>query len=640
MLDRAISRRTLMKGATGSGLAMTFGWTSGCAPDSPLDPLEGAVRGLPLPTAGRDTFARVPDAFNRRVRSGTTTVPLSLLEGALPASLAGHVFFQSLSLLPTDSGFSGDSLIWRIDFDQPTPQITSRILETTDFHMGEAFADTPLRFESHGMMRLGPLGLLDQANTALVQLDGNRLIATVDGGRPWEVDPATLAPVGPVGWLKDYRPMAELVGFNQFLCPMNITTAHPPYDAETGEYYGVSLSIIPVPGMHYCEVLCWDGAGEIKRVPLLTPDLQPILISQTAHQICVSRDYLVILDASSSIEFTKLAESPHSWASGQTVPPRPDSHFWVIRRDDLRRTTGSAIARRAIVPRESGHFMVDYENEPGRIVIHSPHTSALDFAEWIMPFDVHPNSRTTVRPALVDAITPVNYDIGVVGRYEIEVQTGRVLDQTAFFNDWTWGTGGLTARNPKMAANTGGDVFHCNSGFPTDLAIERVYSGFIPYPQRLVPNEELPWEGVPTSLVRIDHDASRVVDGYFFAGDLFAWTPTFVPHNGTATGGAAGHVVVVVFGDRPGPNSVGTELWIFDASNLAQGPVAKLGRSDLNMPLTLHSVWLDSLHVTRPPSRVDVAKELTERATTWSLDPSVLGILRSEVLPAYERSVV
>ncbi len=631
-----MDRRMFLRGAAVGGAAIAVGTgAASCTPmPRPDDPLGAGPHPFPGPTAGRDQWARIPAAFNRRVTAETATSGLRLLDGALPGDMAGHVFFQSLALQPSDAGFSGDGLIWRVDLDGAAPTVTSRLLRTTDYLMAEAFADTRYRFESRGMTRLGPLGLQNQPNTALVALDGNRLIATVDGGRPWELDPETLDPVGPVGRLDDYRPMLDLP-FNRFLCPMTITSAHPPYDRETGEYYGISLSIVPLPGMAYTEVLAWGGSGSIKRVPVLTPDLQPLLISQHAHQIAVTRHHLVLLDAAGTIEYAKLLNPPNSAEAGEASAPRPESYFYVIDRDDLRRTNGSVVAQRAVIARESGHFMVDYESTRERLVIHSAHTSASDFAEWIQPYDRHPVSGTPVRSELVNAITPVNYDIGVVGRYEVNARTGALVDQSVFYDDHTWGTGGLVARNPRTSAATLGDVFHANSGFPTDLALQRVAKGFDPHPYRLVPMDELPWAGVPSSLVRIDHDAGRVVDAYFYPGDRFGWTPTFVPRRGAATGSADGYLLAVVYGDQVTADSAGTELWIFRADDLRRGPVARLGSPDLQVPLTLHSVWLDSTRSSRPDERIDVDSELLERADTWHFDPEVAATLRGEVLPAY-----
>ena len=580
----------------------------------------------------------MPAAFNRKVTAETPKVALDVLDGSVPDGLAGHVFFQSLALGPRDVALSGDPLIWRIDLDGAAPTVTSKLLRSTDYLLGQAFADTDYRFDSHGMLRLGKLGLQDQPNTAFVRMDGNRLFATVDGGRPWEFDPATLNPVGPLGRLDEYRAMVAPTATDQQLCPMMITSAHPPYDPETGEYYGASLSIIP-GAAGYFEVLCWSGDGDIKQVPLVLANGQPLVLSQNAHQIAVTRHHLVIVDASGTIEFAKLSAPPDSKAAGAFTAPNPNAHFYIVDRDDLRHTTTTATARTAIIPREVGHFMVDYASTKQRLVVHVPHTSASDFAEWIQPYDVHPKTGKPVRAALVNAITPVCYDAGVVGRYEVDATSGKVLHSTSFHNDWTWGTGGLTARNPNTPVDTLGDLFHINSGFPTDLAVQRVYDGFTDYPHRLVALDDLPWKGVPSSLVRIDHDAGRVMDSYRFEGDRFAWTPTFVPRNGTAKGPTDGHLVVVVFSDKKTEKSSGVELWVFAADALADGPVAKLGRADLKVPMTVHSIWLDSLRSTRPETRVDVAGELTARAATWTSDPQVAGILKSDVLPTYERVV-
>jgi len=628
-------RRFLTVLGAGAGMAAAGVPTWACSATPAPDPLAGGPLGAPTPTPGRDRWARVPRAFNRRVRSEQSTVPLDVLEGELPADMAGHVLFQSLSLTDADAGFSGDALVWRVDLDGDVPMITSRLLRTTDLILHDAVVDTDLRFESRGVSRLGPLGMQNQVNTALVPIHGNRLLATIDGGRSWEIDPASLAPVGPVGRLDEYHAIVDLP-FNRHLCPLTITSAHPPYDPETGEFYGISLSTVPIPGLIYCEILCWDGVGAMKRVPLTTPDGAPVLLSQSAHQMCISRDHLVIADTSTIIEFGKLTSPPHSAEAAEAQTPRPDTVLFIVSRDEMRATKGGATAVHSVIPRESGHLMVDYDNAPGRIVVHSAHTSAMDFAEWVMPTDRHPETGEPVRADLVDAITPVSYDIGVVGRYEIDTRSGTVLDQQAFFDDRTWGSGGLTARNPLTPNGTVGDVFHANSGMPTDIAVERMHAVFTSYPHRIVPDADLPWEGVPTSLLRIDHDAGRVADSYWFDGDLFGWTPTFVPRRGSARGSTDGYLVVVVYSDRVDAATSGTELWVFDAAKLSDGPVARLGRADLAMPLTLHSAWLDSTRATRPDYRVDVAAELTERAGSWVLDPRVASIVRNDVIPAYD----
>lgn len=561
-------------------------------------------------------------------------MPLGVLAGAVPADIAGHVFFQSLSMTDADVGFGGDSMIWRLDLAGEGVTATSRILRTTDYLMYEAFADTPFAFHARGMARAGPLGMQNQTNTALVPMAGNRLIATIDAGRPWEFDPATLEPLTPVGALTEYRPVLELPrGVNEPLCPLTITSAHPPYDAHTGEYYGIAASIVPFA--NFVNILLWDGSGAMRSIPVVGRDGRPIYISQTAHQMCVTRDHVLILDAAITLEGGKLLDDPRSTAAGQVNAPRDSSHIFIIRRDHLRAATGGVVATMADVPRESGHMFVDYAGTPGRVVVHLPHTPAMDTGEWIMPYDRHAHSDTPVDAALHGCISPVSYDRGVIGRYDIDVATGAILDSTTITGDWTWGTGGLTARNPLTPDDTLGDLFHANSGFPTDLAVARVRNVFDTYRHRQVPLDDMPWAGIPSSLVRVDHDAGTVADAFGFPGDRFCWTITFAPRRGAATGSADGYIVAVVYSDDRTTESSGREVWIFDAAHLSSGPVTILGHAQLDIPLALHSVWLDSTVSSRPDYRVDVEAELTDRADSWRFDPVVAGTIRNEVLPHY-----
>ena len=57
-----------------------------------------------------------------------------------------------------------------------------------------------------------------------------------------------------------------------------------------------------------------------------------------------------------------------------------------------------------------------------------------------------------------------------------------------------------------------------------------------------------------------------------------------------------GYIVVVVLSDDDSTEgSSGDELWVFDAANLSQGPLTRLGHPDLDLPFTLHSCWMESI---------------------------------------------
>lgn len=603
-------------------------WMTGCAPPGPNST---APRTVSLAGA-RDGFGIAPFSINRHTTREHTALPLSTLDGALPADLAGHVFIQSLALGPDDLAFGGDSMIWRIDLG-PNPTVTNRIPRHADRLLYEGAAGTHLAFHPRGISRTGPLGLQSMANTALVPINGNRLIATMDGGRPWEVDPATLASVAPVGSIDDYRQVVQFTGLNELLAPIIISTAHPAYDHRTGEFYGMSTSI--VPGANFCDVMVWDGQGPARAVSLYGPDSQPIWIRQSAHQMCVTRHHVIIIDSGITFEGGKLLGNVEAVEAGWMNPPVNYSRLTIVSRAALASGAKHVSAVVAKIPRESGHFHVDYDSSENRCVVHVPHTPASDVGEWLLKSDTHPSTGAPVDPRLVGAITPLSYDQGVVGRYEIDTNTGSVIHGDSISGEWAWGSGGLTARNPLTPDDHLGDMFHANFGFPTNLAIRRADRAFRNYEHRIIDHDTMPWAGVPTTLVRIDHDDLALRDGYTFPGDRFCWNITFAPRHGTSTASTDGYIVAVVYSDQPTPNSSGVEFWIFDAANLSTGPLAKLGHRDLDVPLTLHSTWLSHLTATRPELTVDVVGELTRKAATWRFDPLVADIVKEHVAPAF-----
>ncbi|MGP1384988.1 MAG: carotenoid oxygenase family protein [Thainema sp.] len=313
---------------------------------------------------------------------------LNVVAGALPTDISGHAFIVApvgsvtSNGLPNPSGthiWNGNGLIYRLDFDQPGQvNLTTRLAKSPCY-----YADVATRpgsrfehyqFQDHGMARFSPkLGMRDELNTAFVpmQFGGNqstRLAITFDGGRPYEIDPVSLAVVTPVGSNQEWRPGAKLgVPFAPVL-----STAHPAFDGVTGQFftvnYGRSLTnfIETIPAIYDLDVLPheleellrqiaaffndqwivqilfsplralgqwvidgiqavfaqllgvedfvylirWDGEGDVERWRLILPDGRPVRIEQTMHQIAVSRDYVVIMDTCLKFGLEQILNNP------------------------------------------------------------------------------------------------------------------------------------------------------------------------------------------------------------------------------------------------------------------------------------------------------------------------------------------
>ena len=80
------------------------------------------------------------------------------------------------------------------------------------------------------------------------------------------------------------------------------------------------------------------------------------------------------------------------------------------------------------------------------------------------------------------------------------------------------------------------------------------------------------------------------------------------------------------------PYNLSDEFWIFDAQNLAQGPICRVGHPDLNMPLTLHSLHVDSL-----PSgdsyQISIYDDYS--AQIAGLDESIIALFEAEVFTRF-----
>jgi len=148
------------------------------------------------------------------------------IEGALPRELNGTLFRNgpSQNVLPPEGAealhlFDGDGYVHALRFEDGRAHHRSRFVRTQSFLAEEK--------EGRYCMSAGNLAVENpievprvQPNTNVVHHAG-RLFALVENAPPFEIDPKTLAPIGPF----DYD--GKMVGMS--------TTAHPKVDGVTGQ---------------------------------------------------------------------------------------------------------------------------------------------------------------------------------------------------------------------------------------------------------------------------------------------------------------------------------------------------------------------------------------------------------------------
>ena len=198
-------------------------------------------------------------------------IELNVLEGSIPASIHGFVFINSATGsvnsggLPYSKGniefntpiFNGDGYVIKLDLNETGKiKLQSRLMKTPSYYADEALAENGeardnkkfegWEFKNNGMARMSKvLGQRNQANVSVVPVkfresEPLRMLATYEAGRPWEINPATLDIIAPVGKSEDFLSLVPN-WFLRYPFPAVLSSAHPVFDYETREMFSVSF---------------------------------------------------------------------------------------------------------------------------------------------------------------------------------------------------------------------------------------------------------------------------------------------------------------------------------------------------------------------------------------------------------------
>lgn len=448
----------------------------------------------------------------------------------------------------------------------------------------------PWLFRKVFVMEASPFGVTNLANTN-VQPMNDRLFLGYDVGRPVEIDPETLDYVTAVGdnteWVHSLPGLIE---------PMTSVAAHPAPAYDENALYFVNYLQIPLPGIETGTwVARWALDGPVERWKL-----DGIGKFDSIHDIKATKDYLVITDL-------PFATEPAVVMGGPRKRPNQDfTRLWIVSKKDLRQTPagGSVPFRELKIPMSTGHIAVDYDNPGGEITVYLQHIGTADLA-----ITCNPNERNRDGQMFDpnhDGLIALDSQPSVVGRYRIAAGTGELketklaYDRDQFWGGILWTQNVYTDSSQRKARN----LFYGSMGFDPELMAETTWRLYKDYQHAIVPMDRLPEKYIPGALARVDLEQMEYSDVYRYGDGMFPHPPTFVPRR-NCQHDLDGYVVVVVHKKAP------KEIHIFDAANLAQGPVAVASAPDFNPPFMLHSCWMAPRKGPRPSQyRVDPVKEV------------------------------
>ncbi len=372
---------------------------------------------------------------------------------------------------------------------------------------------------------------------------------------------------------------------------------------------------------NFVYVIRWDGKSRLQKWKVVNPSGFPIKIRQSMHQIGITEDYIVLMDTAFKFLIEELLPAEDSKKSVDIervirnlldTPQLPDNNIYIVRRADMTPQNKRVVARKAVIPRETAHFLVDYKSGDRQITIHIAHMCAWDPAEWLRDIDWQDDSNTNMQRlygVIVGAM-----DISRLGCHVIDAETGKIVrsdltpvnQDDAGYSSYTWGPE-LYAYQENPPSGRLENIYWSCLGAWEELLTAHSIEMYSKYKYREIPVDEirkLTQQGIKANLLRLHiapldsvtagQNRLQIQDVYEFEAGYFGTSPQFVPIAGKE-GSTDGYIVCVVYHEPDNETETGKEIWIFDAKNLSNGAICKLTHPQMNFGFTVHTTWMPKI---------------------------------------------
>ncbi len=404
----------------------------------------------------------------------------------------------------------------------------------------------------------------------------------------------------------------------------------------------------------------WKGEGTgVEEWQVLRSNGRRVKIKQSLHQMGITKDYVLLADSAFKLvledllpsfnsknlflkDIGRYLSSIHEYLS---YPQLPYTRIYIIPRDKLKQGVKTVKAKEVKIVPETAHFLVDYENPDGKIILHVAHTAATDPAEFLHLDEnsYYKDEKVTeeLRERAGMFVAPM--DASRIGSWSIDVE--KETCQSVFVSDdqcsqhlWAISLYAWQGFQPNQFTDI---YFNCWGGWQ-ELLSESIFEMYNNYEERLVSVEEVVEtikKGKPANLLRMHIDRTEssptkltIADIYNFPPGFLGNSPQFVPRLGTDDP-TEGYIVCTVI---PSDNCLAnkSELWIFDAKNLKSGPSYRLSHPQLNMGVTIHTTWLSKLET--PPERKDYSVRCDYQKSVEKMDSEAIKTLfEKDVYPHF-----
>ncbi|MCU0446558.1 MAG: carotenoid oxygenase family protein [Microscillaceae bacterium] len=385
----------------------------------------------------------------------------------------------------------------------------------------------------------------------------------------------------------------------------------------------------------------WNGKpGNLDKWNIVDQTGKNLVIEQCMHQMGLTQDYIILADSSFKFAIDILINNPFPnnykidrFIRAVTASPMlPYLSLYLVKRADLQsgKKQITAIKLNQPIPIEAVHFSADYLNPNHQITVYLAHNTAACMAEWLRPFDtLGINPSQPVEKDLLGMFAIGAMDIGRIGKFVIDGNTGaivaeNILHATGNLQDidhigaHTWELGLYTYRDiisPNKVVDKIENMYFICYGLDPRMLTQFIEDLYSEYPNRIVPKDQIlkyTAQGLPSALIRVNMNTMQIEDFWQYPIDFNMRSIQFVPRKGgNPNDSQDGYILVssvnVVAGTSP--KQYTAEIWLFDAANLAQGPICKLVNSQMTFAFTLHSAWLETAQDATPTYKINIQED-------------------------------
>jgi hypothetical protein len=395
----------------------------------------------------------------------------------------------------------------------------------------------------------------------------------------------------------------------------------------------------------------WDGEGRMKKNKLVDEEGHSLVLFQCMHQTSLTENYIVLMDSSFKFAFDLLVSDPfpeddnlnrfiRKILDKKVMPTTP---VWLVKRADIRNAKHKAKVTAYQIknndgglPSECVHFSTEYDDSNNQIVLFSAQNNSSCIAEWVRTYDTNFFTGESPDESVIGDYAVGELEVNSIGKYiidtntmtlskTVEVQEPGNLPDLGNLPDGpiknigpnTWGIGLYTFRDMISAEIPNRkieDLYFVNFGANPSLLTEYIYRLYSDMRER--PKEELARflayskKGIPSSIMSVETDKMSFTGNYEFDPGNSPVSIQFIPST-TPTAGIKpsqdGYIFVAM--KVCDQREYKSQLWIFNAWNISEGPICKLNSKQLNYCSTLHSAWLPEAKPLKSGYNVDIRKD-------------------------------